>query len=348
MQKTFLVLSSVLLTVIFIIGCGGKNGQSSENEIGSTSDNGNSETDRTIVLGHMGTASDSNHLQQYSMKFKEEMERLTNGEVTVEIHPGGALGGERDLVEGVQLGTVDMTIISSGPLGNFVPESNVFDFPFLFRSFEHADKVVTGEIGRNIDASLENIGIKSVSWALNGYRHMMNSVRPIRHPDDLKGLKVRTMENKIHMESFKAFGADPTPMSGTELYTALQQGVVDGMESPLAWIVPSKFHEVQPYMSLSFHFYSPSPVLMNKAAFDSYSQEIQDAVMEAGELAKRHQIAFVEEIEGVLIQEAADYGTEIIRPEDFDTQAFVEASQPLYEAFEDEYGDLIRRIRAVE
>ena len=345
MQKNFLVTSLVVFTISIIMGCGGKRGEGSADNTGNVSEDEN--TNRTIVLGHMGTASDSNHLQQYSMKFKEEMERLTGGEVTVEIHPGGSLGGERDLVEGVQLGTVDMTIISSGPLGNFVPESNVFDFPFLFRNFEHADKVVTGEIGQKIDASLEAIGIKSVAWALNGYRHMMNSVRPIRHPDDLKGLKVRTMENKIHMESFKAFGADPTPMSGTELYTALQQGVVDGMESPLAWIVPSRFHEVQPYMSLSFHFYSPSPVLMNKAAFDAYPQEVQDAVMEAGDLAKQHQIAFVEEIEDVLIKEAADYGTEIIRPEDFDTAAFVEASKPLYEAFEDDYGDLIRQIQAV-
>ena len=338
MRKKFFYV--ILVLFISTLSCIGKRG--STDETGAVSES------TTIVLGHMGAVSDSNHLQQYSMKFQEEMARLSDGKVTVEIHGGGALGGERDLVEGVQLGTVDMTIISSGPLGNFVPESNVFDFPFLFRSFEHADKIVTGEIGQKIDVALENIGIKPISWALNGYRHMLNSVRPIRHPDDLKGLKVRTMENRIHMEAFKAFGADPTPMSGTELYTALQQGVVDGMESPLMWIVPSRFHEVQPYMSLSFHFYSPSPVLMNKAAFDAYPQEVQDAVMEAGELAKQHQIAFVEEIEDVLIKEAADYGTEIIRPEDFDTEAFVEASKPLYEAFEDEYGALIRQIQSIE
>ena len=348
MQKRRLTASVLVLIGGLMIGCEGKERSRASNGLADASDGAGPVTARTIVLGHMGTASDSNHLQQYSIKFKAELERLTEGNVTVEIHPGGALGGERDLVEGVQLGTVDMTIVSSGPLGNFVPESNVFDFPFLFRSFEHADKVVTGEIGQGIDAALENIGIKPVSWALNGYRHMMNSVRPIRHPDDLKGLKVRTMENKIHMESFKAFGADPTPMSGTELYTALQQGVVDGMESPLAWIVPSRFHEVQPYMSLSFHFYSPSPVLMNKATFDSYPEDVQTAVIEAGELAKQHQIAFVEEIETVLIQEAADYGTEIIEPEEFDTEAFVAASAPLYEAFEDEYGDLIRQIQAIE
>lgn len=282
------------------------------------------------------------------MKFKEELERLSEGKVSVEIHGGGALGGERDLVEGVQLGTLDMTIISSGPLGNFVPESNVLDFPFLFRSFEHADKVVTGEIGQKIDAALENIGIQPISWASNGYRHMLNSVRPIRHPDDLKGLKMRTMENKIHIDSFQALGTDPTPMSSTELFTALQQGVVDGMESPLTWVIPSRFHEVQPYMSLSFHFYSPSPVLMNKATFDGFPQEIQDAVLEAGELAKQHQITFMEEIEAVLIQEAVDYGTQIVRPEDFDTEAFVAASEPVYEAYEDEYGALIRQIQAVQ
>lgn len=340
-----MLLFGAILTALLLLSCSGKKGPK---EQGSANNGGEVPDNITIVLGHGGTVSDSNHLHQYSMKFKEELERLSEGKVSVEIHGGGALGGERDLVEGVQLGTLDMTIISSGPLGNFVPESNVLDFPFLFRSFEHADKVVTGEIGQKIDAALENIGIQPISWASNGYRHMLNSVRPIRHPDDLKGLKMRTMENKIHIDSFQALGTDPTPMSSTELFTALQQGVVDGMESPLTWVIPSRFHEVQPYMSLSFHFYSPSPVLMNKATFDGFPQEIQDAVLEAGELAKQHQITFMEEIEAVLIQEAVDYGTQIVRPEDFDTEAFVAASEPVYEAYEDEYGALIRQIQAVQ
>ena len=189
------------------------------------------------VLKFGSAVSKDSHYGVASAVFCAEIEKNTNNRYKCQEFPSGSLGGEREMIEAVQLGTLDLVVTSSGPLGNFVPEVKIFDIPFLFRDYDHARKVLDGKIGQDILKKFQSKGLVGLVWGENGFRHMTNSKRPIKTPDDAAGLKMRTMENKVHMEGYKAFGILPTPMSFTELFTALQQGTVDGQENPIPVIL---------------------------------------------------------------------------------------------------------------
>ena len=184
------------------------------------------------------------HYGDGAVAFRETLERLSDGKFTVVEHPSSALGGERDMIEGLQIGSVDLVITSSGPLGNFAPEVLVLDLPFLFRDYEHARGVLDGEIGQEMLENMRDQDLVGLAWSENGFRHLTNSQRAVDAPEDLDGLKVRTMENQVHMRAFEAMGAAPTPMAWPEVYTALQQGTVDGQENPIPVIAAAKFWEV--------------------------------------------------------------------------------------------------------
>lgn len=302
----------------------------------------------TLALGHTTADNETSHYHQGALKFKEKVEAETGGKVTIEIHANGALGGEREMTEAVQVGTVDMVFTSSGPIGNFASKSNAFDFPFLFRDKEHAYAVLDGELGNEVNEQLEEVGIKVLAWAENGFRNITNNNHPIIHPDDMKGLKIRTMENQVHLSAFESYGSAPTPMSFTELFSSMQQGVVDGQENPLAVIIPNKFYEVQSYLTLSNHIYSPAPLLMSKSKFDGFSPELQQIFLEAAEEMRDWERNFVTELNEEFIQIALDEGMEIVTEDEFDYDAFLEATQPVYEEYANEYGEFHERIMAVE
>jgi tripartite ATP-independent transporter DctP family solute receptor len=190
--------------------------------------------------------------------FAKELEKRTNGRFKVQNFYSGALGAERESIEGVQLGTLDLTMTSTGPVPNFVPEVAILDIPFLFRDYAHARAVLDGPIGTDLLKKFDAKGITALAWGENGFRHMTNNKRPINSPDDLKGLKMRTMENPIHIQAYKQFGILPTPMAFTEVFTALQQGTVDGQENPLSVISAGKLGQVQKHVSLTGHVYSPA------------------------------------------------------------------------------------------
>src|SRR3712207_4819177 len=169
--------------------------------------------------------------------FAKEIEARTGGRYKIQNFYSSALGAERESVEAVQLGTLDLTLTSTGPLPNFVPEIAILDIPFLFRDYAHARAVLDGPIGDELLKKFESKGIKALAWGENGFRHMTNSKRPINAPEDVKGLKMRTVENPVHIQAFKALGINPTPMAFSEVFTALQQGTVDGQENPLSVII---------------------------------------------------------------------------------------------------------------
>src|SRR5262249_2216816 len=213
--------------------------------------------------------------------FAREVEKRTDGRYKVQTFYSGALGAERESVEGVQLGTLDLTLTSTGPLPNFVPDVAILDIPFLFRDYAHARAVLDGPIGQELLAKFPAKGMVGLAWGENGFRHMTNSKRPVNLPEDLKGLKMRTMENPIHIEAYRQFGILPTPMAFTEVFTALQQGTVDGQENPLSVITSAKLDQVQKYLSLTGHVYSPAVFLMNKAQWDKLSDADKQAFLDA-------------------------------------------------------------------
>jgi tripartite ATP-independent transporter DctP family solute receptor len=303
----------------------------------------NAQAARTVNLGH--TLSDSSHYSVGADAFEETLERLSNGKFEVAEHPSGALGGERAMIEGLQIGTVDVVITSTGPLGNFVPETYVLDLPFLFESYEEARCVLDSEIGEDLLAKMSDHNLVGLAWSENGFRHMTNSVRPVTSPSDAEGLKLRTMENKVHLEAFQQMGVHPTPMAFPEVFTALQQGTVDGQENPITVIVATKFWEVQDHLSLTGHVYSPAAVLASPVLLDGLTEEERgwfEQAAEASAEATREEVSRLER-EGVAL--LRDKGMTV--KTDINKAPFQKAVQPAYEIYTDQYGsEMLDRIRA--
>ncbi|WP_166266952.1 TRAP transporter substrate-binding protein [Marinobacter caseinilyticus] len=300
------------------------------------------QAEQTINLGH--TLSDTSHYSVGADAFKETLERLSDGEFKVAEHPSGALGGERAMIEGLQIGTVDVVITSTGPLGNFVPESYVLDLPFLFKDYEQARCVLDGDIGQQLLDKMGEHNLVGLAWSENGFRHMTNSKQAIKTPADAKGLKVRTMENKVHMEAFQQMGVHPTPMAFPEVFTALQQGTVDGQENPITVIVATKFWEVQDHLSLTGHVYSPAAVLASPILLDGLNEEQRGWFLEAANAsaaATREEVSRLES-EGVDLLRKNGMTVET----DINKAPFQEAVKPAYKIYTDQYGsemlDLIR------
>ena len=274
----------------------------------------------------------------------QEVEKGTNGRIIIKNFFSGSLGGERESIESVQLGTQELTGTSTGPIPNFVPAVKILDIPFLFRDKAHARAVLDGPIGQAMLKEFDSKGFKALAWSENGVRHMTNNKRPINLPDDLKGLKMRTMENPVHVAAYKGFGIITTPMAFPEVFTALQQGVVDGQENPLSVIMAAKFEQVQKYMTLTAHVYSPALLLMNKASFDKLSPADQKVFLDAAKLAAAATRARVDKDDASGVTDLRAKGMSII--ETFDKAAFVAKLAPVFTQFEKEFGkDKIDAIR---
>ena len=268
--------------------------------------------------------------------FAREVEARTNGRYKIQTFYAGALGAERESVEGVQLGTLDLTMTSTGPLPNFVPEVAILDIPFLFRDYAHARAVLDGPIGQDLLQKFPPKAMVALAWGENGFRHMTNSKRPVNVPDDLKGLKMRTMENPIHIQAYKQFGILPTPMAFTEVFTALQQGTVDGQENPLSVISAAKFDQVQKYMTLTGHVYSPALILMSKAVWDKLAPADRDAFLAAAKEAVKANRARIDEDERRAVTDLRAKGMIII--ENVDKARFQATLAPTFVEFGKKFG----------
>ena len=276
---------------------------------------------------HQGVAIDT---------FASEVDKRTGGRYKVQTFYSGALGGERESVEAVQLGTQELTFTSTGPIPNFVPEAKILDIPFLFSSKAQAQAVLDGPIGQDMLGKFDAKGFKALAWGENGVRHMTNSKRPVNGPEDLKGLKMRTMENPVHVAAYKGFGIVPTPMAFPEVFTALQQGTVDGQENPLSVIMAAKFDQVQKFLTLTGHVYSPCIFLMNKASFDKLSAADKTAFLEAAKVAVKANRARVADDDAKGVAELRSKGMNVI--ENVDKAKFVAALAPVYVEFEKQFG----------
>jgi tripartite ATP-independent transporter DctP family solute receptor len=303
------------------------------------------QAETVLKLGY-ATAKDS-HYGVGAGVFAEEVAKRTGGRYTIQQFPASALGGEREMIEAVQLGTLDFVWTSTGPVGNFVPEVKIVDIPFLFRDYDHARKVLDGPIGQDLLAKFPPKGLVAIAWAENGFRHLTNSKRPVVEPEDAKGLKIRTMENKVHMDAFKSIGVLPTPMAFPELFTALQQGTVDGEENPIPVILSARFAQVQKHLSLTGHVYSPALVITSKKLWDSLSPADRAAFAEAAKVAVAANRKKVNDDEKTGIDQLRSAGMTVTT--DVDGVRFRQAMTPIYSQFAKEFGaENIRRIQDVK
>lgn len=294
----------------------------------------------TLKAGHAVAETHPYHLGL--VKFAEIVSQKTNGQIKIDIYANGQLGNERDMIEGLQIGTIDLVVTSTGPVSNFVPEMGVVDLPFLFRDRQHAYKVLDGPIGQDLLKKFDAKNIVGLAFWENGFRHLTNSKRPVNTPEDVKGLKIRTMENPVHQETFRVLGADPTPMAWSEVFTALQQKTIDGQENPIPIIYNQKIYEAQKYLSLTGHFYSPSLLLMSKTAFDKLTPEQQKIFREAAVEAASYERDQIKKQEDEQVDKLKAAGMEITQP---DRAAFQAATQSVYQKFEPQFGkELIQQI----
>ena len=298
----------------------------------------------TIKLGY--ATAPTSHYGVGSTAFCDEVEKRTSGRYKCQQFPNSALGGEREMIEAVQLGTLDVVNTSTGPIGNFVPDVNIVDIPFLFRDYDHARKTLDGPIGQELLAKFPAKGLIAIAWTENGFRHMTNSKRPINKPDDVKGLKIRTMQNKVHIQAFQSIGIQPTPMAFPELFTALQQGTVDGEENPIPVILSAKFAQVQKHLSLTGHVYSPALLIVSPPLWNKLSDADKAAFREAGKAASAAQRKKVNDDERDGIAQLRAAGMEVVT--NVDGTAFRNAMSPVFREFSKQYGaDNIKRIQDV-
>lgn len=284
----------------------------------------------------------NSHYGAGSTAFKEAVERLTNNRFRVTIQRND---NEREGIEATQIGTQEFTITSTGPVGNFVREVLVLDIPFLFRDYDHARGVLDSSIGQDLLGRFPARGLVGVVWMENGFRNLTNSRREVTTPADVRGMKVRTMENQVHMRAFTTLGALPTPMAFSELVPALQQGTVDGQENPIPVIVANNLNQVQRFLSLTRHVYSPAVLIGNPAFWNRLSAADRALFQQAAAEAARANRAKVSEDEATGVDELRRRGMTV--QTSVDTAAFQAALAPAFQAYNQQFDPaLIERIRA--
>jgi tripartite ATP-independent transporter DctP family solute receptor len=301
---------------------------------------------QTVMKISYSTAINS-HYGVGSVAFCDEVEKGTQGRYKCQQFPNAALGGEREMIEAVQLGTQDLVNASTGALGNFVPEVKIVDIPFLFRDYEHARKVMDGPFGQDLLKKMTSKGLVGLAWTENGFRHMTNNKRPIVQASDASGLKIRTMENKVHLEGYKSFGILPTPMAWPEVFTALQQGTVDGQENPIPVILSAKLSQVQKHLSLTKHVYSPAVLIVSPNIWSKLSDADKSIFQAAAKTGAEAQRKKVNDDERNGLAELRKDGMQIV--ESVNGESFRKAVAPAYANFAKEFGaDKIAAIQAVK
>jgi tripartite ATP-independent transporter DctP family solute receptor len=279
----------------------------------------------------------NSHYGAGAAAWAETTERLSNGKLKFKQFPSSALGGERETVESVQLGTLEAVIVSSGTLSNFVPEVGVTDIPFLFRDLAHARSVLDGKVGQDLLAKFPARGLIALAWGEQGFRHLTNSKHPVQKPDDMKGLKIRTMENPVHITAFRTLGAAPTPMAWPEVIGALQQGTIDGQENPMSVIVSAKLAQVQKHLTLTGHVYSPAALMVSTKLWNSLDAEGKKALTEGAKAGVAAMRGFVDEVERKGVEDVRAAGMQVVVLDDKSKAAFQQALGPAYKQYESRY-----------
>ena len=289
----------------------------------------------------------SNSLQGRSAaKFAEDLQARLGDADKVEFYADGQLGDEKELVQKLRLGTVQFTLVSS-IMTNFLPEFALFDMPFLVRDRAHLRAIDAQIIQPDLAPKLDEKGLHLISTWENGFRQITNNTRPINTPEDLAGLKIRTPSSEWRVAMFKEWGANPTPMAFSEVFVALQTGTMDGQENPLTNIVGANFQEVQKYLSLTDHVYSPTYLTSGAETWAGLPDDVKTAVSEIAAEVQDWSLAEGEKADGTLVEKVKAAGVEV---NDADKAAFVAASQPIYDAFAQQVpggADLVSKAQAL-
>ncbi len=297
----------------------------------------------TLGVNHVGATT---HPYQYGMaKLAQLLNEYSNGEMGLTVYPASQIASGAKAIEFVQMGTLDMCLESTMSLENFVPEDGVLNMPFIFTTKEQVYGVLDGEVGEELKANAEAKGFKILCWMDNGFRDISNSVRPITVPEDLKGIKIRTPESSVFKDTFELLGATSTPMAVSEVFSAMQLGTVDGQENPSSNFVNNKYYEVNKYYSITHHIYTAEPLIMSLDKWNSLTPEQQEILQKAADEACQYEREQSDSMDADNLVAIEENGVEIneLTPEAI--QAFKDALAPLYEKYEGEYGEMIKKLQ---
>lgn len=325
-----LVLAMIVVMASAITGCG----QPAQSD--NTGESGEIQT-RTIQIGHVSGVSENDKYQKFAQLFADKVSEYSDGKITIEIVGASGLGGERDMLEGMSLGTIDMAILTNSTLCSFIEEYMILELPYLFTNrFAANEFFTTTDLLDALDQRLyDQNNCVVLSRGECGLRHCVNNDHPYQTVADLAGVKMRTMESEMPLAIFKAFGANPTPLSWADCFTAVQQGTLDAVEIPINSIYSDGYYEICKYISLTAHQYATSLMCMSGDLWSSLSDTEKELISKASKEAAQEQVKFLDDIESEMLQKMKDAGCEVNEPDLVD---FREAAQTVYDHYRDYFG----------
>lgn len=329
-RRSICLLLAILSLILVLAGCG------------DTASQSNSGSEKIVLkVGHINAP---DHPWNVALEgFAKDVADATNGNLEIQVFPSSQLGGERDMAEGLKLGTLEMGLFGTGALQSLDKRLIIEELPYAWATRENAYAAMDGELGQALNGVLKEQGIIGLSYWESGYRHITNSVRPINRLEDLKGLKLRVPEAEMRIDTFKDLGALPTPLAFSEVFTALQQGTVDGQENPLATIASSKFNEVQEYLTLSGHIWGSALLGVSEQTWNSLSDENKDVITEKAEIWKLKEREMIQKSDEELLESLKASGMKVTEP---DVQEFKDAVQGVWNKYESQFGkDLVDIVR---
>lgn len=321
-RKNLLMVTLILVLAVIFTACGG----GSDNGAQSDSSDGGG----TVVtkLGHQAPA--GTLYDDLAVAFKNNVEERTDGRIEIEIYNGGSLGGDTELMEAVQVGNVEFNVLTASDMGLFVPEMEVQDLPYLFRNWDEVLKFIQSDVALEFYALSDEVGMKTLAFMPRGFRHTTNNKGPINVPEDMNGMKIRVAESAIYVDTYEAFGANPQAMMWGEVFTALQQGTIDGHENTLVTIRDYNIDEVQTYVSETGHMFGFAAIVVNPGFYEGLSEEDQEIVLQSA-LDAAYEVGAAQEGEEDKVREELKEKGMVFN--EVDKDAFVDSVQPVYDKY---------------
>jgi len=299
--------------------------------------------DMELRFGHVGKP--GSLFAMSAEEFARRANEKLGDKAEVKVYGSSQLGDDQELLQKLKLGQVTFSLPSS-VMSSVAPEFGVFEMPYIIQSRDHIRRVSQEMLDDTFQPAAERNGFKILAFWENGFRNITNNVRPINKPEDLDGIKLRTPKGEWRVKMFKAYGANPTPMAFSDVFTALKTGVIDGQENPYAQIASAKFQEVQKYLSITGHVYTPGYILVGKNKFESLPEDVQAALQEAALETQEYVYETAARLEEELLKEIAKE----VEVNEADKQAFIDASQPIYDEFAqtvDGGDELVKRVMSL-
>lgn len=335
MRKRMLALLTAAMMVIGLVGCGGQTGETNDNGGGS----GDGADKIVFKIAHLDAEEAPSH--QMLLDVKEYVEKETNGKVEIQIYPNGILGSDREVLEGIQLGTIQMSNMGSSVMSSYGDKFAIFEVPFLYNGFDAICEAYDGQLGEVYNGWLAEEDFTCMGILTYGWKGLSNNVRTVKTPGDIKGLKIRVMEVPMFINTFKALGANPTAMSWNEIYTGLQQGTIEGQDNSPELTYTSKFYEVQKYYTNLNHVQGNGLLIAKKSYIESLPENVQKALQDGFAKVIDEQRERSVKDEQTYIKNMQNAGIEYTELTDEERQAFADLVKPVHDEFRKVVGDEI-------